>query len=74
MLDRGLYKRVPASEAKGKKVRSMWLDEERMEDGEPPVRSRCVAMEFNQYDRLDTYTATPIGYTVTLTCHTFMAR
>ena len=59
MLDRGLYKKVYASEAKGKKVRSMWLDEERLEDGEVSVRSRCVAMEFNQYDRLDTYTATP---------------
>ncbi|CAK0841766.1 unnamed protein product [Prorocentrum cordatum] len=59
MLDRCLYERVPMKDARGKKVRSMWLDEKRVQDGETTVRSRCVAMEFNMYDRLDTYTATP---------------
>ena len=59
MLDRRLFDRVLAKDARSKKVRSMWLDEERVQDGETTVRSRCVAMEFNMYDRLDTYTATP---------------
>ena len=47
MLARHLYDLVHISQARGKKVRSMWLDEGRSQDGEPVVRSRCVAMEFN---------------------------
>jgi len=59
MLARHLYDLVHISQARGKKVRSMWLDEGRSQDGEPVVRSRCVAMEFNMYDRLDVYAGTP---------------
>ena len=59
MLARHLYDLVHVSQARGKKVRSMWLDEGRLRDGEPFVRSRCVAMEFNMYGRLDVYAGTP---------------
>ncbi len=54
MQKRQLYDRAPISEAKGKKIRSTWLDEARVQGGRALVRSRCVAMEFNVYDRLDT--------------------
>ena len=59
MIERQLYDRVTYAQAQGKKVRSMWLDEERIQDGQQIVRSRCVAMEFNLYDRNDTYAGTP---------------
>ena len=59
MEKRELYERVHTEDARGKRVRSMWLDEARMTDGVPSVRSRCVAMEFNQYDRNDTYAGNP---------------
>ena len=59
MLARHLYDLVHVSQSRGKRVRSMWLDEGRLQDGEPSVRSRCVAMEFNLYDRLDVYAGTP---------------
>ncbi|CAK0835832.1 unnamed protein product [Prorocentrum cordatum] len=50
---------VPMKDARGKKVRSLWLDGKPVQDGETTVWTRCVAMEFNVYDRLGTYTATP---------------
>jgi hypothetical protein len=59
MMKRNLYDRVRISDARGKKVRSMWLDEARSNDDGAFVRSRCVAMEFSTYDRLDTYAGTP---------------
>ena len=60
MKDRGLYDLTLIRESAGKKIRSMWLDEKRVsEDGVVSVRSRCVAMEFNEFERLDTYAGTP---------------
>ena len=60
MKERSLYDLTHIRYAAGKKVRSMWLDEKRVgEDGVVSVRSRCVAMEFNEYERLDTYAGTP---------------
>ena len=37
----------------------MWLGELCVVDGVSTVRSRRVAMEFNQHDRLDAYAGTP---------------
>ncbi|CAK0833188.1 unnamed protein product [Prorocentrum cordatum] len=42
-MDRRLFERAPTKNARGKEVRSIWLDEK----------------EFNMRDRLDTHTATP---------------
>ncbi len=40
-------------------MQSMWLDELRVKDGVVTMLSRCVAMEFNYSDRLDTFAGTP---------------
>ena len=37
----------------------MWLDGKRVEQGIVSVGSRCVAMDFNLYERTDTYAGTP---------------
>ena len=56
----GLYERVGRHEAKGSLVRSMWLDSARVDaHGQPFVRSRLVAMQFNSGERLDVFSGTP---------------
>ena len=43
MDERVLFRRARAEESKGKKVRSMWLDEKRIEDGVViPQQLECV--------------------------------
>ena len=60
MKERSLYDLTHIRFAVGKKVRSMWLDEKRVgEDGVISVRPRCVAMEFNEFERLGTNAGTP---------------
>ncbi len=56
----GVYERVHASKAKGKRVRSKWLDDNRRDDaGQVFVRSRLVAMEIAWDARHDTFAGTP---------------
>lgn len=60
MKARSLYDLTHIRYVAGKKFRSMWLGEKRVgEDGVVSVRSRCVAKEFNEFERLDTYAGTP---------------
>ena len=60
MEELGVFKRVPRSEARGKKVRAQWLDDERTdESGQPAVRSRLVAMEVAWESRSDCFVGTP---------------
>eukprot|EP00971_Amphidinium_carterae_P050246 990123-Amphidinium_carterae.1 len=60
MENHELFDRVPVAKMQGKLVKSQWLDElKRDKQNEPFVRSRLVAMEFNSYDRLDTFAGTP---------------
>ena len=48
----------------GTKGRIMRLDEKRIENGVVIVRSRCVAMELDTHDGVDTYTSTaPLKFT-----------
>ncbi len=50
---------VPPSDAKGRKVKSRWVEEIRVKNGVREVRSRTVAMEFNTYGGEDVSATTP---------------
>eukprot|EP00971_Amphidinium_carterae_P309557 6151771-Amphidinium_carterae.1 len=54
-----VFKRVQRVEAKGKCVRSMWLDDYKQGKDGLIVRSRLVAMEFATDTRYDTFAGTP---------------
>ena len=56
----GVYEEVKLCYARGRTVRAPWVEDERKKDGgEPFVRSRLVAMEFNTYSREDVNAGTP---------------
>ena len=58
--EHGLYHRVRKCDAKGVKVRCMWIDSTKHDSqGKPFVRSRLVAMQFNNHERLDCFSGIP---------------
>eukprot|EP00971_Amphidinium_carterae_P341162 6479842-Amphidinium_carterae.1 len=54
-----VFKRVQRADARGKCVRSMWLDDYKQSKEGLVVRSRLVAMEFATDARYDTFAGTP---------------
>ena len=58
--EHGLYHRVRKADARGVKVRCMWIDSVKHDSqGKVFVRSRLVAMQFNNHERLDVFSGTP---------------
>ena len=55
----GVYTRVPAPQARGKKVRSRWVENYTYVSGEKTVRPRLVAQEFATDVRYDAFAGTP---------------
>ena len=55
----GVFERIPASQARGKRVRSKWAEYYKWEQGHRIVRSRLVAMEIAWDARFDTFAGTP---------------
>jgi hypothetical protein len=55
----GVFRRVSQKEARGKKVRSKWVEDYKGSDGQRIVRSRLVAMEIAWDVRHDTFAGTP---------------
>ena len=59
MEEPNLFDKDCSQEARGQRDRSQWLDQIRHDDkGHAFVHDRCVGLEINQHDRLDTYTGT----------------
>ncbi len=54
-----VYMRVPLHAARGKKVKSKWVEDYKDVGGSRIVRSRLVAMEFAWDTRFDTFAGTP---------------
>ena len=54
-----VYQRVPLYLAKGKRVKSKWVEDYKVVGGSRIVRSRLVAMEFAWDTRYDTFAGTP---------------
>eukprot|EP00974_Lingulodinium_polyedra_P021919 2116020-Lingulodinium_polyedra.AAC.1 len=55
-----VYEEVPEARARGRRIRSKWLDGLRHnKNGVPFVRSRLVAMDFNLFERDDVAAGTP---------------
>ena len=58
--DHGLYHEVRRADAKGVLVRCMWIDILKYDSsGRAFVRSRLVAMQLNNHERLDVFSGTP---------------
>ena len=54
-----VFERAPADQARGKRVRSKWVEDYKLENGKRIARSRLVAMEIAWDARFDTFAGTP---------------